>query len=106
MVREEGGVSGKVISSPSSKAQSLPTDKNIPDCDSPIVVWNQILQFAMANKIEETKFIFHVIPLLIGQQPFINKNNLTLAEVIGRLVTKTYMSVLIVNSYALTLITF
>ena len=103
MVREEGGVSGKVISSPSSKAQSLPTDKNIPDCDSPIVVWNQILQFAMANKIEETKFIFHVIPLLIGQQPFIN---LTLAEVIGRLVTKTYMSVLIVDSYALTLITF
>ena len=105
MVREEGGVNGKVISSPSSKAQSLPTDKNIPDCDSSIAVWNQILQFAMAK---ETKFIFHVMHLLIGQQPFINKNikYLTLAEVIDRLVTKTYMSAIIVDSYALLLITF
>ena len=30
MVRQEGGVSGKVISSPSSKTQSLPTEKNHP----------------------------------------------------------------------------
>ena len=60
----------------------------------------------MVNKIEETKFIFHVIPLLIGHQPFINKSNLTLAEVIGRSVTKTFMSVLMVDSYALPLITF
>ena len=74
MVRDEGGVTGKVISSPSSKAQSLPTEKNISDRVSPIVVWNQILQFALANKIEETKYIFHVIPLLIGQWPFINKS--------------------------------
>ena len=60
----------------------------------------------MVNKIEETKFIFHVIPLLIGHQPFINKSNLTLAEVIGRSVRKTFMSVLMVDSYALPLITF
>ena len=43
---------------------------------------------------------------LIGHLPFINKNNLTLAEVIGRSVTKTFMSVLMVDSYALPLITF
>ena len=38
MVLEEGKVSGKIILSPSSKAQSLPTEKNFPDCFSPIVV--------------------------------------------------------------------
>ena len=43
---------------------------------------------------------------LIGHLPFINKNNLTLAEVIGRSVTKTFMSVPMVDSYALPLITF
>ena len=43
---------------------------------------------------------------LIGHLPFINKNNLTLAEVIGRSVTKTFMSVLMVDSYTLHLITF
>ena len=43
---------------------------------------------------------------LIGHLPFVNKNNLTLAEVIGRSVRKTFMSVLMVDSYALPLITF
>ena len=43
---------------------------------------------------------------LIGHLPFISKNNLTLAEVIGRSVTKIFMSVLMVDSYALSLITF
>ena len=43
---------------------------------------------------------------LIGHLRFINKNNLTLAEVIGMSVTKTFMSVLMVDSYALPLITF
>ena len=43
---------------------------------------------------------------LIGHLPFINKNILTLAKVIGRSVTKTFMSVLMVDSYALPLITF
>ena len=43
---------------------------------------------------------------LIGHLPFINKKYLTLAEVIGRSVTKTFMSVLMVDSYALPLITF
>ena len=65
MVREEGGSSGKVISSTSSKAQSLPTEKNMPDRVFPIVVWNQILQFALGIKIEETRYNFHVIILLI-----------------------------------------
>ena len=46
------------------------------------------------------------MPLLKGQRPFINKNNLTLAEVIGRLVTKTYMSVLMIKNYVLPLIAF
>ena len=59
----------------------------------------------MANKIEETKYMFHVITLLIRHQLFINKNNLTLVEVMGRSVTKTYMSFLMVDSYALPLIT-
>ena len=48
--------------------------KSIPYRVAPIVVWNQILQFALANKIEENRYIFHVIALLIGQRPFINKN--------------------------------
>ena len=43
---------------------------------------------------------------LIGHLPFTNKNNLTLAEVVGRSVTKTFMSVLMVDSYSLPLITF
>ena len=43
---------------------------------------------------------------LIGHLPFTNKNNLTLAEVIGRSATKTFMSVLMVDSYALPPITF
>ena len=43
---------------------------------------------------------------LIGHLRFINKNNLTLAEVIGMSVTKTFMSVRMVDSYALPLITF
>ena len=43
---------------------------------------------------------------LIGHLLFINKNNITLAEVIGRSVAKTFMSVLMVNSYALPVITF
>ena len=59
----------------------------------------------MANKIEENKYMFHVITLLIGHQLFINKNNLTLVEVMGRSVTKTYMSFLMVDSYVLPLIT-
>ena len=59
----------------------------------------------MANKIEETKYMFHVITLLIRHQLFINKNNLTLVEVMGRSVTKTCMSFLMVDSYALPLIT-
>ena len=106
MVREEGGVSGKVTSSPSSKAQSLPTEKNIPHRVPSIVAWNQILQFTLANKIEDTRYIFHVIPLLIKERPFLNKNNLSLAEVIDRSIAKTYMSVLMVDSYALALIAF
>ena len=43
---------------------------------------------------------------LIGHLPFINKNNLTFTEVIGRSVTKTLMSILMVNSYALPIITY
>ena len=43
---------------------------------------------------------------LIGHLPFTNKNNLTLADVVGRSIAKTFMSVLIVDSYSLPLITF
>ena len=38
VVPKEGGVSGKVTSSFSSKSQSLPTGKSIPHRVSPIVV--------------------------------------------------------------------
>ena len=74
MVREEGGSSSKVISSPSSKAQSLPTEKNMPDRVFPIVVWNQILQFALSIKIEETRYNFHVILLLIWYQSYSSRS--------------------------------
>ena len=50
---ENGGVSVIVTSSPSSKVHSLPTEKRIPHCVPPLVVWNQILQFALPNKIEQ-----------------------------------------------------
>ena len=56
MVREEGGISSKVISSPSSKNKSLPTEKK---------KIQFALQFALVNKIEEPKYVFHVIPFLI-----------------------------------------
>ena len=79
------GVNGAgVISSPSSKTLSLPSEKSINHHAAPVIVWNQFLQFALASEIEETTYVFHVIPLLIEQQRSINKNNLTLAEVIGR----------------------
>ena len=58
---EDRRVSGKVTSSPSSKAQSLPTEKTIPHCIPPVVVCNQILPFALANKIKQ---VSNVITLL------------------------------------------
>ena len=86
---EEGRVSGKVTSSSSSKAQSLPTENSILHRVLPNVPWNQILQFAVANKIEETRYIFDMMLVLIRQWPLVNKtNNVTLAEEIGRSVTK------------------
>ena len=51
MVREEGGFSGKVNSSLPSKAQSPPTEKSIPHRVPSRNFRNQILQFALANKI-------------------------------------------------------
>ena len=51
MVREEGVFSGKVTSSPPSKAQSLPTENGIPHRVPLTNFRNQILQFALANKI-------------------------------------------------------
>ena len=56
MVREEEGVSGKVTSSPSSKVHSLTTEKSISHRDLTLVFWNEILPFALANKIKETRF--------------------------------------------------
>ena len=75
MMREKGGVSGKVTLSLSSEAQSLPIEKRIPERIPSIVVWNQILQFALGNKTEETRHTFRTIPCLYKQDSDLGRND-------------------------------
>ena len=56
---EDGRVSSKLTSSPSSKAQSMPTEKNHSSLFPPVAVWNQILLFALANKIKQMWQLCH-----------------------------------------------
>ena len=57
-MREEQGVSVKVTSSPSSKTQSLHTEKNIPDRVPPIVVWNQFYSLHWPIKLNKPNTFF------------------------------------------------
>ena len=52
-----------------SKKMSLPTEKTIPHCIHPVNVWNQLLQFGLANKLNKCdKFVINRTATFLKQK--------------------------------------